>query len=47
MIKQEEQRRQMAEGAMQDKVIAFIKEAVKVEDKEISRDDFNKLFEAK
>ncbi len=45
MIKQDEQRRQMAEGAMQDKVIAFIKEAVKVEEKEISRDEFNKLFE--
>ncbi|MCT4589216.1 MAG: trigger factor [Carboxylicivirga sp.] len=47
MIKQDEQRRQMAEGAMQEKVIAFIKEAVKVEEKEISRDDFNKLFETK
>lgn len=47
MMKQEEQRRQMAEGAMQEKVIAFIKEAVKVEEKEISRDDFNKLFETK
>lgn len=45
MIKQDEQRRQMAEGAMQDKVIAFIKEAVKIEEKEISRDEFNKLFE--
>lgn len=47
MIKQEEQRRQMAEGAMQEKVIAFIKETVKIEEKEISRDDFNKLFETK
>ncbi|WP_439182061.1 trigger factor [Carboxylicivirga taeanensis] len=45
MMKQDEQRRQMAEGAMQEKVIAFIKEAIKVEEKEISRDDFNKLFE--
>jgi len=45
MIKQEEQRRQMAEGAMQEKVITFIKGAVKIEEKEISRDDFNKLFE--
>jgi len=45
MIKQEEQRRQMAEGAMQEKVISFIKEAVKIDEKEISRDDFNKLFE--
>ncbi len=45
MLKQEEQRRQMAEGAMHEKVISFIKEAVKVEEKEISRDDFNKLFE--
>ncbi|WP_289053266.1 trigger factor [Carboxylicivirga marina] len=47
MLKQDEQRRQMAEGAMQEKVIAFIKEAVKVEEKEITRDDFNKLFDTK
>ncbi len=45
MIQKEDQRRQMAEGAINDKVMDLIKESVKVEEKEISRDDFNKLFE--
>lgn len=45
MIQREEQRRQMAEGAVNEKVMAFIKEAVKIDEKEISREDFNKLFE--
>ncbi len=45
MIKQEEQRRNMTETAAQDKVLAFIKEAVKIEETTISRDEFNKLFE--
>jgi trigger factor len=47
MIQKEDQRRQMAEGAVNDKVMAYIKESVKIEEKEISRDDFNKLFENK
>jgi len=45
MVQKEDQRRQMAEGAINDKVMAFIKEAVKIEEKDISREDFNKLFE--
>ncbi|MFO8001567.1 MAG: trigger factor [Marinilabilia sp.] len=45
MLKNEDQQRNMAEGAMNDKVMDFIKEAVKVETKEVSREDFNKLFE--
>ncbi len=45
MMGQAEQRRNMAETAAQEKALAFIKEAVKVEDKEISREEFNKLFE--
>lgn len=45
MIQKEDQRRQMAEGAVNEKVMAFIKEAVKIDEKEISREDFNKLFE--
>jgi trigger factor len=45
MLKNEEQQRSMAEGAINDKVMNFIKETVKIEDKEISRDEFNKLFE--
>lgn len=47
MLKNEDQQRSMAEGAINDKVMDFIKEAVKVETKEVSRDDFNKLFEEK
>ena len=47
MIQKEDQRRQMAEGAVNEKVMAFIKEAVKIDEKEISREDFNKLFEKK
>ncbi|WP_075603211.1 trigger factor [Saccharicrinis aurantiacus] len=45
MLKQEEQRRNMTETAVQEKVMAFIKEAVKTEDKEVSREEFNKFFE--
>lgn len=45
MLKNEDQQRSMAEGAINDKVMDFVKEAVKVEDKEVSRDEFNKLFE--
>jgi trigger factor len=45
MMKQEEQRRNMAETAAQDKVLAFIKEAVKIEEKTVSREEFNALFE--
>ncbi|MCU4174662.1 trigger factor [Carboxylicivirga sp. N1Y90] len=45
MVQKEDQRRQMAEGAINDKVMEHIRGAVKIEEKEISRDDFNKLFE--
>ena len=45
MLQKENQRRQIANGAINEKVIAFIKESVKVEEKEVSREDFNKLFE--
>lgn len=45
MLKQEQQRRQIVEGAISEKVMSFVKEAVKLEDKELSRDEFNKLFE--
>ncbi|WP_430932936.1 trigger factor [Saccharicrinis sp. 156] len=45
MMNQEEQRRNMSETAAQDKVIAFIKEAVKIEDKTVNREEFNQLFE--
>jgi trigger factor len=45
MLKNEDQQRSMAEGAINDKVMDFVKEAVKVETKEVSREEFNKLFE--
>ncbi len=45
MLKKEDQGRRMAEAAIQEKVMAFIKEAVKLDDQEVSRDDFNKLFD--
>ncbi len=45
IMNQEEQRRNMSETAAQDKVLAFVKEAVKIEDKTVNREDFNNLFE--
>ena len=45
MFKDEKQGRQMAEGAITDKVIAYIKETVKLDEKVVTRDEFNKLFE--
>lgn len=45
MLKDKEQGRRLAEGAINDKVMDFIKEAVKLETKEVSRDEFNKLFD--
>lgn len=45
MLKNEEQLRQIIDGAMHDKLISFIKEAVKLEEKEVTRDEFNKLIE--
>ncbi len=45
MLKNEDQQRSMTEGAINDKVMEFVKEAVKVDVKVVSRDEFNKLFE--
>ena len=47
MLTNEEQARQIYDGAMHDKLINFIKEAVKLEEKEVSREEFNKLIEKK
>lgn len=44
-MKNNDQARRLAESAIQEKVMAFIKEAVKLEEKSISREDFNKLFD--
>jgi trigger factor len=45
MLKKEENQRNYAEGAINDKVMAFIKESVKLDTKEVSRDEFNKLYD--
>ena len=45
MLKNEEQQRQIIEGAIHDKVVEFIKDAVTLEEKEVTRDEFNKLIE--
>lgn len=45
MMNKEDQRRNMAETAVQEKVMAFIKEAVKLDDKTVNREEFNNLFE--
>lgn len=45
MMKNEEQGRQYAEEAVQNKVLAFIKEKATIESKSISREAFNKLWE--
>lgn len=47
MMKNQDQGRRFAEGAINDKVMEFIKEAVKLEIKEVNRDEFNKLFDKK
>ncbi len=47
MLQKEEQQRTYTEGAINDKVMAFIKEAIKLEPKEVSREEFNALFEEK
>ena len=45
MLKTEEQSRQYAEEAIQNKVLEYAKSQAKIENKNISREDFNKLWE--
>lgn len=45
MLNNEQQREQFVEGAATDVAVNFIKSAVKLKEQEISRADFNKLFE--
>ncbi len=47
MLKDEKSIRNMMDGALNDKVVATIKAAVKLDAKEISMDDFNKMLEEK
>ncbi len=43
MLKKDDERRKIRERLLEDKVVAWVKEAVKLDEKEISADDFNKL----
>ncbi len=45
MMKDPEQGRRYVEGALSEKVMAYIKENINADSKEISRDEFNKLFD--
>lgn len=46
LMKQEESVRSFIERALEEKVIAVVREKVKLDNKEISIEDFNKLFES-
>jgi trigger factor len=45
MLKREEDAKRIAEKILEEKAIEILKEVVKLEEKKISADDFNKLFE--
>lgn len=45
MLKREEEAKRIAEKILEEKAIDRLKEAVKLEEKKISAEDFNKLFE--
>ena len=45
MLKREDEAKRIAEKILEEKAIEKLKEVVKLEDKMISADDFNKLFE--
>lgn len=46
MLKNKEQISHIAEGALEDKIVAFVKENAEVEAKTVSQEEFGKLFEA-
>jgi len=47
MIKKEETLKSMIERVTEEKIFAAVKEAVKIDTKEVSIEEFNKMFEAK
>ena len=47
MIKKEETLKSMIERVTEEKIFAVVKEAVKIDTKEVSIEEFNKMFEAK
>jgi trigger factor len=46
-LENKDQTRKLADGKLEDNIIAYIRQNVKVEEKEISSEKFNKLFEEK
>jgi trigger factor len=44
-LENKEQTRKLAEGKLEDAIIEFVKQNVKIEEKEITTEKFNKLFE--
>ena len=47
MMKKEETLKNIVDKVAEEKVFAKVKEAVKLENKEVSIEEFNKMFEAK
>ena len=47
MLNKAEEKRKISDRLYEDKIIDYIKETLKIDKKEISVDDFNKLFEEK
>ena len=47
MLKKEETVRNFADKVAEEKVFSLIKNAVKLEEKEVSIEEFNKMFETK
>ena len=47
MLKKDDDRKRLYEKKLEDKVVEYIKENVKVDEKEISSEEFSKLFSAK
>ena len=45
VLNKPEERRRLAERKLEEKIITFVKETVKLDNKSVSTDDFNKLFE--
>ncbi|MDZ7635572.1 MAG: hypothetical protein U5L72_14530 [Bacteroidales bacterium] len=47
MLKKEDDARRIAEKVLDTRVLDVVIEAMKVEDKQVSAEEFNKLFEKK
>jgi len=47
MMKKEETLKNIVDKVAEEKIFAIVKEAVKLDNKEVSIEEFNKMFEAK